>query len=84
MSYQERQTASINGTLRGGFTATKHGAALHNSTGTTDTARIMVDTNGVGGVPFNHEKRELTGLVFLLCLILSAITASTHVLMSIS
>lgn len=56
VSYQERQTASINGTLRGGFTATKHGAALHNSTGTTDTARIMVDTNGVGGVPFNHEK----------------------------
>lgn len=56
VSYQERQTASINGTLRGGFTATAHGAALHNSSATTDTARIMVDTNGVGGVPFNHEK----------------------------
>ncbi|MBP6123382.1 fimbria/pilus outer membrane usher protein [Providencia heimbachae] len=56
ISYQERQTASINGTLRGGFTATRYGAALHNSSATTDTARIMVDTNGVGGVPFNHEK----------------------------
>ena len=56
VSYQERRNASINGTLRGGFTATGYGAALHNSSTTSDTARIMVDTNGVGGVPFNHEK----------------------------
>lgn len=56
VSYQERQSASINGTFRGGFTATGYGAALHNSSATSNTARIMVDTNGVGGVPFNHEK----------------------------
>ncbi|MGG4608396.1 fimbria/pilus outer membrane usher protein [Providencia sp. Me31A] len=56
LSYQERINTSLSGTLRGGFTATAYGAALHNSSATLDTARVMVDTNGVGGVPFNQEK----------------------------
>ncbi|XWR69884.1 Outer membrane usher protein PapC [Providencia manganoxydans] len=55
-SYQEGRNASVNATLRGGFTATGYGAALHNSSTTSDTARIMVDTNGVADVPFNHEQ----------------------------
>ena len=47
---------ALSTTLRGGFTATRHGAAMHNSGATMNTARVMVDTNGIGGVPLNGEK----------------------------
>lgn len=52
-SYQHNRYASLGTTLRGGFTATRHGAAMHNSGATLNTARVMVNTNGVGDVPLN-------------------------------
>ncbi|WP_336221747.1 fimbria/pilus outer membrane usher protein [Citrobacter amalonaticus] len=55
-SYQQNEYMSLSTTLRGGFTATRHGAAMHNSGATMNTARVMVDTNGIGGVPLNGEK----------------------------
>lgn len=55
-SYQQNSHLALGGTLRGGFTATRHGAALHNSSATFDTARMMVDTNGIGGVPLNDNR----------------------------
>ncbi|WHP31889.1 fimbria/pilus outer membrane usher protein [Trabulsiella odontotermitis] len=55
-SYQQNEYMAIGTTLRGGFTATRHGAALHNSGATMNTARVMVDTNGIGGVPLNGER----------------------------
>lgn len=55
-SYQHNNYMSANATLRGGLTATRHGAALHNSGATSNTARVMVDTNGIGGVPLNNGK----------------------------
>ncbi|MBV4414028.1 fimbria/pilus outer membrane usher protein [Enterobacteriaceae bacterium YMB-R22] len=53
-SYQYDDYIAVSGTLRGGLTATRHGAALHNSGATADTARMMVDTSGIGGVPLNR------------------------------
>ncbi|BDH44591.1 fimbrial protein SteB [Salmonella enterica subsp. enterica serovar Choleraesuis] len=53
-SYQQDRYMALSSTLRGGFTATRHGAAMHNSGATLDTARIMVDTNGISGVPLNN------------------------------
>lgn len=55
-SYQQNRYMALGTTLRGGFTATRHGAAMHNSSATTSTARMMVDTNGIGGVPLNGMK----------------------------
>lgn len=55
MSYQQDSFISLGGSARGGMTATRFGAALHNGSSTTDTARIMVDTFGVSGVPLNNE-----------------------------
>lgn len=55
-SYRQNEYMALSTTLRGGFTATRHGAAIHNSGATLNTARIMVDTNGIGGVPLNGEK----------------------------
>lgn len=55
-SYQQDGFTSLGGTLRGGFTATRHGAALHNSNASLDTARVMVDTDGVAGVPLNGNR----------------------------
>ncbi|MCS3430281.1 fimbria/pilus outer membrane usher protein [Klebsiella sp. BIGb0407] len=55
-SYQQNGYASLGTTLRGGFTATRHGAALHNGGATLNTARVMVNTNGVGDVPLNDGK----------------------------
>lgn len=55
-SYQQNEFMALSTTLRGGFTATRHGAAMHNSGATMNTARVMVDTNGIGGVPLNGEK----------------------------
>lgn len=55
-SYQQGHYMALSSTLRGGFTATRHGAAMHNSGATLNTARMMVDTNGIGGVPLNGKK----------------------------
>ncbi|NDJ55755.1 fimbria/pilus outer membrane usher protein [Enterobacteriaceae bacterium 4M9] len=55
-SYQHNNYLAASATLRGGLTATRHGAALHNSSATSNTARVMVDTNGIGGVPLNNGK----------------------------
>ena len=55
-SYQQDHYVSLSSTLRGGFTATRHGAAIHNSGATLNTARVMVNTNGIGDVPLNDGK----------------------------
>lgn len=55
-SYQQGHYMALSSTLRGGFTATRHGAAMHNSGATLNTARMMVDTNGIAGVPLNGQK----------------------------
>ncbi|WP_339275242.1 outer membrane usher protein [Enterobacter asburiae] len=49
-SYQQGSYSSVGVNLQGGMTVTGHGAALHriNTMGGT---RMMVDTEGVGGVP---------------------------------
>ena len=60
-SYQQSQYMALSTTLRGGFTATRHGAAMHNSGATINTARVMVDTNGIGGVPLNGKKSRTNG-----------------------
>lgn len=55
-SAQQGRYIGANGTLRGGFTATRYGAALHNSNSSFQTARMMVDTAGVAGVPINSSQ----------------------------
>lgn len=55
MSYQQDRYVSLSGTARGGMTATRYGAALHNGSATMDTARIMVDTGQVAGVSLNNH-----------------------------
>lgn len=55
ISYQQDRFVSVGGTARGGLTATRYGAALHNSSSTLDTARIMVDTGGIAGIPLNDK-----------------------------
>lgn len=54
-SYQQDNYVAVGATVKGGFTATRHGAALHSSSMTSSTARMMVDTDGVAGVPFNNQ-----------------------------
>ncbi|HEP1058596.1 TPA: fimbria/pilus outer membrane usher protein [Klebsiella aerogenes] len=56
VSWQQSRYFSVGGTVRGGFTATRHGAALHNSQASMNTARVMVDTDGVANVPLNGEQ----------------------------
>lgn len=56
VSWQQSRYFSVGGTMRGGFTATRHGAALHNSQASMNTARVMVDTDGVANVPLNGEQ----------------------------
>lgn len=56
VSYQQDNYISLGGTVRGGITATRYGAAIHNSSATQDTARVMVDTGGVAGVPLNGKQ----------------------------
>ncbi|MGC6612246.1 fimbria/pilus outer membrane usher protein, partial [Escherichia coli] len=46
-SYQQDNYLAVGATIKGGFTATRYGAALHSSSMTSSTARIMVDTDGV-------------------------------------
>ena len=53
VSYQQDNYIALGGTVRGGLTATRYGAAIHNSSATQDTARVMVDTGGIAGVPLN-------------------------------
>lgn len=54
-SYQQDNYVALGATVKGGFTATRHGVALHSSSMTSSTARMMVDTDGVAGVPFNNQ-----------------------------
>ena len=56
LSYQQDGYVSLSGTLRGGITATRYGAAIHNSSATQDTARVMVDTGGVANIPLNGRR----------------------------
>jgi outer membrane usher protein FimD/PapC len=49
-SYQGGQYSSVGMSLQGGMTATAKGAALHR-VNTMGGTRMMVDTDGVGGVP---------------------------------
>lgn len=48
--YQDGQYSSVGMSLQGGVTATLEGAALHRSS-TMGGTRLMVDTDGVAGVP---------------------------------
>jgi outer membrane usher protein PapC len=56
VSYQQGRYVSVGGTLRGGVTATRYGAALHNSEASLNSARVMVDTDGVANVPLNGQR----------------------------
>lgn len=49
-SYQEGRYSAVGMSMQGGMTATAEGAALHRS-GMAGGTRILVDTNGVAGVP---------------------------------
>lgn len=49
-SYQGGQYSSVGASLQGGLSATAQGAALHRVNAMGDT-RMIVDTNGVAGVP---------------------------------
>lgn len=49
-SYRGSGYSAVGMSLQGGMTATAHGAALHRS-GVAGGTRMMVDTDGVGGVP---------------------------------
>ncbi|EMB4324213.1 fimbria/pilus outer membrane usher protein [Pluralibacter gergoviae] len=55
VNWEQERYVSVGGTVRGGFTATRHGAALHNSQASMNTARVMVDTDGVADVPLNGQ-----------------------------
>lgn len=50
-SWQQSGYTYLNGSMRGGVTATRHGIAAHQK-GAGGGTRIMVDTDGVAGVPF--------------------------------
>ncbi|MCG8706995.1 fimbria/pilus outer membrane usher protein [Brenneria sp. 4F2] len=52
-SWQQSGYAYLNGSIRGGVTATRHGVAAHQK-GVGGGTRIMVDTDGVAGVPFSN------------------------------
>lgn len=54
-SYQQGSYSSIGGTFRGGLTATRHGVAAHQNAG-NGGSRMMLDTNGVAGVPINNGR----------------------------
>lgn len=54
-SYQQDSFSSIGGTFRSGITATQHGVAAHRNYGNGST-RLMVDTDGVSGVPINNDR----------------------------
>ncbi|WP_024528205.1 outer membrane usher protein [Serratia fonticola] len=49
-SYQQGRTASLSMSFQGGATATLEGAALHRS-GTQGGTRMLLDTDGVAGIP---------------------------------
>ncbi|MFC0229483.1 fimbria/pilus outer membrane usher protein [Serratia aquatilis] len=54
-SYQQDNFSSIGGTFRSGITATQHGVATHRNYSNGST-RLMVDTDGVSGVPINNGR----------------------------
>jgi outer membrane usher protein FimD/PapC len=49
-SYQEGRYTSVGASFQGGVTATSNGAALHRS-GSLGGTRMMLDTDGVAGIP---------------------------------
>lgn len=51
-AWQQDGYSSFGGSFRGGITATRYGAALHRNSGSGST-RMMVDTDGVSGVPID-------------------------------
>lgn len=51
-SYQEGSYSSVGMSLQGGATATLEGAALHRG-GSQGGTRMLVDTDGVGGIPLS-------------------------------
>ncbi len=53
LSWQQDGYTYVNGSLRGGITATRHGVAAHQK-GVNGGTRVMVDANGVPGVPFSN------------------------------
>ncbi|MFP1867427.1 fimbria/pilus outer membrane usher protein [Lonsdalea quercina] len=53
LSWQQGGYTYVNGSLVGGITATRHGVAAHQK-GINGGARVMVDANGVAGVPFSN------------------------------
>lgn len=50
IDYQQNQYSSAGLSLRGGMTATTHGAALHRSS-TMGGSRVMIDTGDAAGIP---------------------------------
>ncbi|KAA8997634.1 fimbria/pilus outer membrane usher protein [Affinibrenneria salicis] len=52
LSWQQDAYSYVNGSLRGGITATRHGIAAHQK-GINGGTRIMVDSGGIAGVPFS-------------------------------
>jgi outer membrane usher protein PapC len=52
VSYQQGSYASLNLGVRGGMTATAKGAALHGN-GNPGSTRMLVDTDGVAGIPIH-------------------------------
>lgn len=51
-SYKREDYNSLSAGWSGSFTATRHGAALHRNS-TADAPRLMVDGDGVAGIPIN-------------------------------
>jgi len=57
-SYQDGSYSSLGVTLRGGATATMEGAALHRG-GVIGGTRVLLDTDGVAGVPITSYNGEI-------------------------
>lgn len=53
-SYQQGQYSSVGMNLQGGMTVTPHGAALHRVS-TMGGSRLMVDTDGISGIPVSSN-----------------------------
>lgn len=58
-NYQEGSYTSVGLSLQGGATATTQGAALHRS-GSIGGTRVLVDTDGVAGVPIRGNGSPVT------------------------
>lgn len=55
VGWQQDSYTSLGATLRGGVTATRHGIAAHQNSG-NGGSRLMLDTDGVAGVPINNGR----------------------------